>query len=304
LPATGAALLILAGPAAWINRNVLSAPWLVFVGLISYPLYLWHWPLFSFARILGVSTDAMTLALIALSVILSWATWKYVESNVRRRRLRNDAAILSVSLGVTGLLGLFLFVTNGFAGRPGAAQASAEVRDITRTFDPPDCSIRPHSFNFCSQSRAGQPQAVVAGDSHANMLIPGLAAADPNRTWLVAGNDSCPPVLGVVADGASQPHCADKMKDVFDYLTSPGTPRLVVLAFYGYYAETTDLAADHLMNGLGPLITVLKATRRCNRNRRYWRWASGMQSLCCIRGTSVLCWLSMSPNSHSSPSTA
>jgi hypothetical protein len=42
------------------------------------------------------------------------------------------------------------------------------------------------------------------------------------------------------------------MKQVFDYLTSPGSPRLVVLSFYGYYAEATDVAADHLQNGFGP----------------------------------------------------
>jgi len=52
LPAGGAALIILAGPAAWVNRTILSNRLLVWIGLISFPLYLWHWPLLSFARII------------------------------------------------------------------------------------------------------------------------------------------------------------------------------------------------------------------------------------------------------------
>ena len=51
LPTLGTALLILAGPQAWFNRRVLALKPMVMIGLISYPLYLWHWPLLSFARI-------------------------------------------------------------------------------------------------------------------------------------------------------------------------------------------------------------------------------------------------------------
>ena len=51
LPTVGTALLILAGTEAWINRVFLSSRILVWFGLISYPLYLWHWPIFSFANI-------------------------------------------------------------------------------------------------------------------------------------------------------------------------------------------------------------------------------------------------------------
>jgi hypothetical protein len=153
---------------------------------------------------------------------------------------------------LAGMLGSIVFSTGGIAGRHDAVLASNVLRDISLEFKPVDCSIRPREFNFCSQTRPGQVQAVVAGDSHANMLLPGLAAADANRTWLIVGNDSCPPVVGVFADGPTKPHCSGKMKEVFDYLASPGAPRLVVLSFYGYYAETTDFSADHRLNGFGP----------------------------------------------------
>src|SRR5262249_32131822 len=64
LPTVGAALLISAGPQAWINRRLLANRSLVFVGLISYPLYLWHWPLLSYAYILesGVPSPVVQAA--------------------------------------------------------------------------------------------------------------------------------------------------------------------------------------------------------------------------------------------------
>jgi peptidoglycan/LPS O-acetylase OafA/YrhL len=59
VPVLGAVLIILGGPAAWINRVVLSTRGLVWIGLISFPLYLWHWPLLAFARIIQAHTPGL-----------------------------------------------------------------------------------------------------------------------------------------------------------------------------------------------------------------------------------------------------
>ena len=78
LPVGGTALLIVAGRRAWVNRAILSQPLVVWIGLISYPLYLWHWPLLSFARIVegGVPSASLRLALLGASVGLAWATYQ------------------------------------------------------------------------------------------------------------------------------------------------------------------------------------------------------------------------------------
>lgn len=79
LPVMGTAMIILAGNKAWFNQSVLSNRILVGIGLISYPLYLWHWPLLSFARILeqGQPEWHISLSCIAIAFVLSLFTYFY-----------------------------------------------------------------------------------------------------------------------------------------------------------------------------------------------------------------------------------
>lgn len=84
LPTSGAALIIFAGTSAWINRTILSNGFLVWFGLISYPLYLWHWTLLSYAYISGFESSRTIRAVIVfVSILLSWLTYKYVEKPIR-----------------------------------------------------------------------------------------------------------------------------------------------------------------------------------------------------------------------------
>ena len=80
LPVAGSALL-LSAPAAWVNRVVLASPPLVWIGLISYPLYLWHWPLLVFAGIIkfGPLTLLERELILLASALLAWATYRFVE---------------------------------------------------------------------------------------------------------------------------------------------------------------------------------------------------------------------------------
>ena len=87
LPTIGAALIIAGGARSGFNRKILSHPVLVWFGLISYPLYLWHWPLLSFARIMvgDVPSAGIRITAVALSVPLAWVTWVLLEKPIRRR---------------------------------------------------------------------------------------------------------------------------------------------------------------------------------------------------------------------------
>ena len=85
LPTIGAVLFINAGPKALINRYLLSNKLMVWIGLISYPLYLWHWPILSFLRIIESEVPKVELRIAALviSLILSTLTYQLVEKPIR-----------------------------------------------------------------------------------------------------------------------------------------------------------------------------------------------------------------------------
>src|SRR5438046_379936 len=77
----GGAALLLSAPAAWFCRSVLASPPLVWIGLISYPLYLWHWPLLVFGGIIkfGPLTLPERELILLASALLAWATYRFVE---------------------------------------------------------------------------------------------------------------------------------------------------------------------------------------------------------------------------------
>jgi peptidoglycan/LPS O-acetylase OafA/YrhL len=119
LPTLSAFLLLAAGPTAWINRAILSNRVLVWFGLISYPLYLWHWPLISFAKILEGTLDGklkLKIALLLASVLLAWLTYKLIETPLRFKKSKKTALFLLFGLLLTGLLGYSCIATNGYDG--------------------------------------------------------------------------------------------------------------------------------------------------------------------------------------------
>lgn len=85
VPVLGAVLIITAGSKAWVNRTILSNKIAVWFGLISFPLYLWHWPLLSFARIVEseVPSRNIRIAAVVLSILLAWLTARFIEKPIR-----------------------------------------------------------------------------------------------------------------------------------------------------------------------------------------------------------------------------
>lgn len=120
IPVLGTFLLIASGSDAWINRKVLSQKLLVWLGLISYPLYLWHWPLLSFARILEGDTPSAEIRSIAIaaSFILSALTYQLVEKPLRHGKHQNLKIIFLVLLMLTtGITGFIICAEDGFPSR-------------------------------------------------------------------------------------------------------------------------------------------------------------------------------------------
>ena len=218
LAPTGAAVaLIAAGPAALPNRRVLASRHFVLVGKISYPLYLWHFPLLVLARVQwgpGLSTGA-TLALVAVSVVLAYATYRLVELPLRGLAARGSLRprLLVAPLGATGVAGLAILLGGGLPGRVPVElqQLSTVAFDYKRAYRESRCFLQPWQG-----SRAFKPECVDAGegrllllwgDSHAAHLYPGLAPAAHERGFRIAQltASACPPLLGYRA--GDRPRC-------------------------------------------------------------------------------------------------
>lgn len=99
MPTFGTVLIIMAGTEAWINKKILSNKVAVWFGLISYPLYLWHWPLLSYGRIFYDKTPPSGFRWIAilLSILLAWLTVKYIEKPLRYSKKKTRSKVIYLS---------------------------------------------------------------------------------------------------------------------------------------------------------------------------------------------------------------
>jgi peptidoglycan/LPS O-acetylase OafA/YrhL len=212
LPTVGTALLITAGPQAWVNRHILASKPFVWVGLISYPLYLWHWPFLSFSAISHVEPPSARsqLAWVALSVALAWLTYRLIEKPIRFGRLnhRSTTVFLSVLVAVIATAGFTTYKQDGFESRfPEIVRDMMSKGGRTAVVDgwrDGDCMLDykfPASAykDFCIEKK--RPLVFLWGDSHAGSLYPGFKALQDSGKYTFGLGERtaaiCPPVLGI-----------------------------------------------------------------------------------------------------------
>jgi hypothetical protein len=178
----GTFFIIGAGPQAWLNRKVLANPRLVYIGLISYPLYLWHWPLLVIGRTImrGYDNEHMrttTIVAVILAFVLSWLTYQFIERPVRARRLafatRRITAALFAGMASVALLGFAIVQGNGLPSRyPEEVQALLTPLTLGEDYPPTEES-----------KNSTGPLLVTYGDSHAWHLGAGLRRLQNERTF-------------------------------------------------------------------------------------------------------------------------
>lgn len=193
VPVMGAVLVIAAGSKAWTNRLLLMNPVAVWFGLISYPLYLWHWPVLTFLRILHGESDSVyrPLAAVSVSVLLAWLTYRFVESPVRFGKFDQKFkvwALLSLMLLVAGT-SLGFYLSDGVKPR---AVAIFDVDDFDN-LAPRLRLERPKEF-------AAEQNVYVWGDSYADALTYPLKDALANSPLGMIGyiRHSCPSLLSTL----------------------------------------------------------------------------------------------------------
>jgi peptidoglycan/LPS O-acetylase OafA/YrhL len=251
VPVLGAMLVIAAGPRAWLNRAVLSNRAAVWVGLISFPLYLWHWPLLSFARIVEGATPSAGIraAAVLLAVVLAWLTFRLVETPLRHGgHGRARLAGLVVAMTVVGYAGYNTYVRNGLPFRP--AQQALKINSFVIRYTE---SCKPliglgSDDDWCSSgtSASGPVTTVVVGDSFASayttMLKPYAAGAGPGFSFIELARGGCAGLLGYGPE-----YCRQIASASMDYIRRTASVKVVVMAarWPQYYNGAYYSRIDH-----------------------------------------------------------
>jgi peptidoglycan/LPS O-acetylase OafA/YrhL len=174
LPTAGTLFLIYAGKESPINKYLLSNRVLVWFGLISFPLYLWHWPLLSFARIFSDGDDPSRLIRIGalvLSIALAWLTKNIVEQPIRfGQHGKSKSIVLTVLMLLVGTLGYLTYINNGFPNRLKNLPVSIELAklEIPAGFK----SIIVNDWPFYQKKSDKKQTSLFIGDSNALHLYP------------------------------------------------------------------------------------------------------------------------------------
>ena len=168
IPVLGTACIVAAGPLAWLNTKILSNKVLVWFGLISYPLYLWHWPLLSFAWIVEASPPSVLvrLGLIVLSVALAWLTYRLIERPIRFGKHGGlKVCLLIVLMLILGGVGLGTFNERGFPFRKNVQLADALYTSEAHNLE---AKLVAGYRNYVGgePSHSSKPVVLIVGDSY------------------------------------------------------------------------------------------------------------------------------------------
>jgi len=272
LPVLGTVLMIAAGAGTFVNA-VLGCRPLVFLGNISYPLYLWHWPLLVYGSMLGSDqAGPRTLIAIGAALLLAWLTKQLVEDPARfgsrwGRPVRRPPTWVSASaLLATGMIGVAAVANEGYPTRfPTTLQALARWSQphadtewrLSQCYFYPG-QMRAFAPECTPVKRSGIPRLLLWGDSHAAQLFPGLQALRAHYDfdliqWTAAG---CPPTRSRWL--AEEPGCASHRAWILNEMPN-AQPDVVMLAARWELYQERGMPQDEILAALADDVRWLRS---------------------------------------------
>lgn len=250
-PTVGTALVILfAHPKTLIGR-LLSNRLLVGIGLISYSAYLWHYPLFAFARIRSIDPPSQMVffALVLTALLFAYISWKYIEQPFRNRNVVERRTVFVTAATGSGVLlafGLAGFITNGFPSRWDAQVlqvASANQKHRAQLYAG-GCHLRGSDATPKACVRGAStdtPTYAIWGDSHAGILVHELEESFTERgmSFVQYTKNNCPVSVGLNVKpfrGEDQ-NCEDFTRTVVRDLNDKAIQTVIVASRWLQYLE-------------------------------------------------------------------
>ena len=231
-PALGASFVIAAGPLSIVNRIALSWRPLVAIGLISYPLYLWHWPLLAFLRIelLAQPSYAARFSAVVATFALSGVTYFFLERPLKAQKSKFVVISLIVVAALLGAVGWAVAANRGAPSRwfsdagmqrlfSAPYDMDADLRKGTCFIDTSTSGAEALRSECLECSGAPNRQILIWGDSHAAHLFPGFAEEAHRRGACVSqiSATSCPPLIGGIMPDQN---CVDIFKFAMNAIRS------------------------------------------------------------------------------------
>lgn len=254
-PTIGAVLLIAASPQRGdaVLSLLQSAP-AVYIGRISYALYLWHWPILgAMSTLVFDHNDLHKVLAILLSVALAALSYHWLEQPIRRRtwlaRRRDVAGLLAAATAASIAIGVYGWQSGGWPGRMSPEAERMAAVAAQRAPDPDQCfNLGDKPSRFCRlNGAAGQPlDLVLWGDSHAQSIAPALRKYAGERGLAVgfALKADCPPVVGAWRAKDPTQSCRRFNDEALAFLAE-ARPRLVVMAaWWSNYTSGRQLFLD------------------------------------------------------------
>lgn len=255
LPVIGSVLLIQAGEHAFVNRQLLALRPMVAVGLISYPLYLWHWSLLSLASVIFSGMDHAVLrgtkwAALCLSFLLAWATYRWLERPIRRQRKPKAVLALGTLATLAGGAGLVIWQLGGLPQRSGslvqekAAQLLTSMQgspEAGRCFDLTNGPTLPQPWSCELGDTHAQRWIMAYGDSHALSMLPALDryGKEKHVRIVFGGLSGCPGLLGIEPHRETGPACSELANQAFTKVETKRAAAAILIVRWSYYAGGT-----------------------------------------------------------------
>lgn len=281
LPTVGAALIIACASRSTWTGSLLSMKPVVYVGLLSYAMYMWHQPVLVFARLRlgGDLTVVQVVWLCLLMVVLAWLTRHLVENPVRRAKAFSDRsgdgdvrrAYGAFFLGTTLVFGagFFLYSQAQVVHRK---LLSDQVLDSLKAPNIPahcfDADLVHQNDNWlCRLGKQEAPEAFfLMGDSHAHALHESFdrVAKQLNLAGAFAGASGCPPLLEVYALRADQDirNCHALNERIFEYVKAQGIKKVILVARWTYYTDGGYAGKEFSLLGTTAHSDPVQATSR------------------------------------------
>jgi peptidoglycan/LPS O-acetylase OafA/YrhL len=259
LPTVGTALIIIFSTSDTISGRLLSTKTMVGIGLVSYSTYLWHQPLFAFARHRSFSEPSVALLLVlsVISIALAYFSWRYIEMPFRdkkavsRKKVFNFAVVGSLVFAVIGLVG---HIENGFDKRVvSSGMLMTDIEEKLTVFHSIsiDCM---NEYTLTPECRTSdEPEIVVLGDSYARNLVQGILSSNPQSKVAQMTKNVCGPFFDLAPVTPKYPaswakSCLEFNSNVREWLKTSKSVKYAVLSspFSQYYGDNQLLIGDTL----------------------------------------------------------